>query len=1112
MTVLHVQSGATMKHFDFQWYAQQNNLVMSNARISTHYEEVGRQRGLSPTPYFDARWYAGAHGLGLADALSPFEHFALLGAGALADPHPLFNAKWYCWTYMDGDSSIHPLFHYIETGWRQGNDPHPLFRGRWYAERYLKDIDHIDPFYHFLTEGHDRGCQPNPLFDTGWYCETHRLGRNDNSLVDYIYGGHAARDPHPLFDSRHYRNAVDCGGLSPLEHYLTKPSDISPCPMFDVDFFARHARRHRRYREVAHLPALVQYIELSRAGGIDPHPLFSTAFYVEQNPDLKESRDAPLTHYAKSGALEGRQPHPLFEPDYYREQYPESRDGNPLADYLAGFSESGARPRRASRVDTATRPLPPSRTVIDIAALGALGGRLPDEAAIGVFAHIFYSDLSEYVARYTNNIPGNCTIYISTTTLSDAKRINAVFAERSLHPFVIRVVPNRGRDIAPLVVAFRDVLRTCDVALHIHTKKSTHYDGGFDQWRDYLFEANLGTPSVVAAILSALARPEIGAVAPDHFAPIKPLIQWGGNFDTVSRLFRLCGERIGTEAVLDFPSGSMFWFKPKALARLLDLDLDYCHFDPEAGQVDGTLAHAIERSVFSFVEMAGYEWVVQRPAADGAPAEPQALSDEVDTGSSQEMRQNQSPGALPDRRAMGRCSRAFSDQVAAGCAKKMRQNQRPRELRDCNAIVKGSSRADRPIGNRFLPTDRDLGLTRKYYPECTGYLVRPSPVTRPRLNLLIPLIDQKKGYAGIATALEVFAALCEQLKDAFDARIVVTDVSIGHHYEPPPSFEIVSPLAQDVAGRNTIVDASRRYDYPVFFRETDILLATAWWTASGALDILRQQAELFSVRPEKFLYLVQDYECGFYPWSTKYALAERTYRQPDTVLPIFNTGLLQEFFEANHRLTGGYVLHPGINRNIDRHIVRDTQKEKIVLLYARPHAERNCLHFLDMTVRTVIDADPEFWRDWRFVAIGEDFDASELRCTDRIEIQGRLSLARYGDLASRAALAMSLMISPHPSYPPLELAHAGVRVLTNNYGNKDMARLHDNITAFESFDLDAVGRTLRDMAGAWTDDPAIGWRGEDRAGWFFGGHTNLGTMIPRLAEAVRGLGTRRDGE
>jgi hypothetical protein len=1043
MTVLHVQSGATMKHFDFQWYAQQNNLVMSNARISTHYEEIGRQRGLSPTPYFDALWYAAAHGLGLADDPSPFEHFALFGAEALADPHPLFNAKWYRWTYMDGDSGIHPLFHYIETGWKQGNDPHPLFWGRWYTERYLRDIDHIDPFYHFLTEGHGRGCQPNPLFDTGWYGETYRLGRNDNSLVDYIYGGHAARDPHPLFDSRHYRDAADCGGLSPLEHYLTKKSDVSPCPMFDVDFFAKRARRHRRYRDVAHLPALVQYIELSRTGSIDPHTLFSTAFYVEQNPDIRESRVEPLTHYARSGAREGRQPHPLFEPDYYWEQYPESRDGNPLADYLAGLAESGARPRRGSRVDTVTRPLPPSRTVIDIADLRGLGARLPDDAAIGVFAHIFYSDLSEYVARYTNNIPCNCTIYISTTTLSDAKRINAVFAERSLHPFVIRVVPNRGRDIAPLVVAFRDVLRTCDVALHIHTKKSKHYDGGFDQWRDYLFEANLGTPAVVEAILSALARPEIGAVAPDHYGPIKPLIQWGGNFDTVSRLFQLCGERIGSEAVLDFPSGSMFWFKPKALGKLLDLDLDYCHFDPEAGQVDGTLAHAIERSFFSFVEMAGYEWVVQSPAATEA-----------------------SPGP---------------------------------------------HRADRPIGNRFLPTDRDLGLTRKYYPECTEYLVRPSPVTRPRLNLLIPLIDQKKGYAGIATALEVFAALHDALKDTFDARIIVTDVSIGHHYDPPPSFEVVSPLAQDVAGRNTIVDASRRYDYPIFFRETDILLATAWWTASGALDILRQQAKLFSARPEKFLYLVQDYECGFYPWSTKYALAERTYRHPDAVVPIFNTGILREFFETNHQLKGGYVLHPGINRNIDRHIVRDTQKEKIVLLYARPHAERNCLHFLDMTVRTVTDADPDFWSDWRFVAIGEDFDASELRCTDRIEILGRLSLARYGDLASRAALAMSLMISPHPSYPPLELAHAGVRVLTNNYGNKDMSRLHDNITAFDSFDLDAVGRTLRGMAGAWLADPAIGWRGEDRAGWFFGGHTNLGTLIPRLAEEVRGLRTRRDG-
>jgi hypothetical protein len=42
-----------------------------------------------------------------------------------------------------------------------------------------------------------------------------------------------------------------------------------------------------------------------------------------------------------------------------------------------------------------------------------------------------------------------------------------------------------------------------------------------------------------------------------------------------------------------FPAGSMFWFRPSALARLASLSTD--SFDVEKGLADGTRAHAIER-------------------------------------------------------------------------------------------------------------------------------------------------------------------------------------------------------------------------------------------------------------------------------------------------------------------------------------------------------------------------------------------------------------------------------------------------------------------------------------------------------------------------------------
>ncbi|HEY6631710.1 MAG TPA: rhamnan synthesis F family protein, partial [Rhizobiaceae bacterium] len=78
---------------------------------------------------------------------------------------------------------------------------------------------------------------------------------------------------------------------------------------------------------------------------------------------------------------------------------------------------------------------------------------------------------------------------------------------------------------------------------------------------------------------------------------------------------------------IDFPSGSMFWARPRALRPLLDLNLLPSDFPDEQGQLTLTSAHAIERLFFLSSEAAGMKWLkVAIPSAHPTTARGQQIS------------------------------------------------------------------------------------------------------------------------------------------------------------------------------------------------------------------------------------------------------------------------------------------------------------------------------------------------------------------------------------------------------------------------------------------------------------------------------------------------------
>ena len=233
----------------------------------------------------------------------------------------------------------------------------------------------------------------------------------------------------------------------------------------------------------------------------------------------------------------------------------------------------------------------------------------PTKLRVAAVVHIFYPELAAELKNLLLNIPCAVDVFISTTAPEKKFAVEKIFGDFDKGSVTIKIFENRGRDIAAAFVGFKEIYGGYDACVHIHSKKSLHAEKKLSGWREHLYRNLLGSPEIVGGILKILADERVGLVFPQHFATIRSSINWGENFFVTQKFLRGLGVDIDTRNLLEFPAGSMFWFKPKALAPLLDSGLTFDDFPEERGQIDGTIAHAIERAFLFVVEAAGFSWI-----------------------------------------------------------------------------------------------------------------------------------------------------------------------------------------------------------------------------------------------------------------------------------------------------------------------------------------------------------------------------------------------------------------------------------------------------------------------------------------------------------------------
>lgn len=331
-----------------------------------------------------------------------------------------------------------------------------------------------------------------------------------------------------------------------------------------------------------------------------------------------------------------------------------------------------------------------------------------------------------------------------------------------------------------------------------------------------------------------------------------------------------------------------------------------------------------------------------------------------------------------------------------------------------------------------------------------------------RIDILTSEIDVRYVFAGYVAVFHLARSLVAR---GHAVRLVLTDQvrpdSVRWRKEIA-RYQGLGRLFDDV---EVLCNAARD---PIAVHPDDRFVSTSWWTSHIA------HAATVALGGDWFVYLTQEFEPLFYPHGHLHALARQSYALPHRA--IYSTELLRAYARA-HRL-GVYEagIDEGDARSASIHnavcVAPSTRASmrragrRRLLLYARPeeYAQRNCFPLAMLALRETIARGAFRPAAWELAGIGT------LQARGRIDLghgasltlAPRVPLDRYLAMLHDYDVGLALMLSPHPSLVPLDMAAAGLATVTNTFDVKTADRLQvlsSNLIAAEPT-VDAIADAL----------------------------------------------------
>jgi rhamnan synthesis protein F len=230
--------------------------------------------------------------------------------------------------------------------------------------------------------------------------------------------------------------------------------------------------------------------------------------------------------------------------------------------------------------------------------------------------HAHYEAEANEIFQYAARLPGAAVVMTS----SSLPILQAACRALPAHDLFCLLVPNRGRDVLPFLLVAR-LLRLAPFRhfVKVHTKRSPHLAEGRQWFIDHI--EKLLAPDALAAVAA--------------LDPERPILLGSETLriaDYERRNWRWLDALIGParSPALRFVPGTMFAGTRRLLELTNERDLLQWRFEPERGQLDGCLHHALER-YFGYLAVAEGGYCGELPSGGHAlDHPPQSKSDVSD--------------------------------------------------------------------------------------------------------------------------------------------------------------------------------------------------------------------------------------------------------------------------------------------------------------------------------------------------------------------------------------------------------------------------------------------------------------------------------------------------